>query len=162
MNEHGEKGWEPDASRGLADPTYGSEEERPTGANSNNKLHSNEPNRALELTFQTGIESKLTKAVNATHQARHSKHPENAHQSDLSTIATGFTSSSARLGILCRGTRVPKRFNLRRTHLCCCSPRTKGGSKGQSNPLLVGNASSDNGVEGGKRGRRSTSVKERK
>ena len=58
------------------------------------------------------------------------------HQSDLSTIATGFTSSSARLGIICRGTRVPRRFYLRRNHLCCCSPRTKGGSEGQSNPLL--------------------------
>ena len=80
--------------------------------------------------YSTG---KFTKAVNATHQTRHSKHAENAHRLDLSTIATGLTPSSARLGFLCRGTWVPKRFYLQ---LCCYSPWTKGPLKGQSNPLL--------------------------
>ena len=83
--------------------------------------------KGARTNLQTDIESKITKAVNATHQTRHSEHPENA------------PSSSARLGMLFRGTWVPKRFYLRRTRLCCCSPRTKGGSKGHNNPLL-GNA----------------------
>ena len=61
MNEHGEVGWEPDASRGVADTTYGNEEERPTGANSYDKLHSNEPKMALEPTSKRAPRAKLQK-----------------------------------------------------------------------------------------------------
>ena len=61
MNEHEEEGWEPDASRGVADTTFGNEEERPTGANSNHKLHSNKPKRALEPTSKRALRAKLQK-----------------------------------------------------------------------------------------------------